>query len=81
MTTKLQSLATFWQEFDLPRVQSQLDDVATEITTRQDESDLSRQALIEGMRDFKKANSEEVRAAVAPLIKSFQNEVDFLSKR
>ena len=42
---------------------------------RQDESDLSRKSLIELMREFKKDKDETVRAAVAPLVKAFQNEV------
>lgn len=39
MATKLQNLATFWQNFGLVNVQKGLDEVATEITSRQDESD------------------------------------------
>ena len=65
----------------MPSVQSQLDEVATEIAIRQDESDQSKRTLIEQMRDFKKTQDETTRTAVAPLIKSFQNEVDNLSKR
>ena len=75
MTTKLQSLTSFWREFDLPGVQSQLDVVATEITDRQDGSDQSRKVLIDQMRDFKKNQTEEVRTAVTGLVKCFQNEV------
>lgn len=75
MTTKLASLTSFWQSFNLPVVQSQLDVVATEITDRQDLSEQSRKILIDQMRDFKKNQTEEVRAAVTGLVKSFQNEV------
>ena len=32
MATKLQTLATFWQNFGLAKVQKSLDDCATEIT-------------------------------------------------
>merc|ERR1712013_716296 len=46
-----------------------------------DESDVSREQLIELIRSFKKSNSEETRLVVAPLLKSFQNEMDMLSKR
>ena len=81
MTTKLQSLTELWQEFDLTGTQKLLDELATEITTRQDESDSSRKLLIELIRNFKKSNSEETRLIVAPLLKSFQNEIDNLSKR
>jgi len=81
MTTKLQSLTQLWQDFDLPGTQRLLDDLATEITTKQDGSDVSRKQLIDLMRNFKKSNTEETRHAVAPLLKSFQNEIDSLSKR
>jgi homeobox protein cut-like len=79
--SKLQTLFQFWQTFNLPQVQQNLDEVATEITSRQDESDSSRQILIELIRDFKRDNSEEIRSAVGPLVKAFQNEVDSLSRR
>lgn len=59
--SKLQTLLQFWQAFNLPQVQQGLDLEATEITSRQDESDTSRKQLIELIRDFKKDNSEEVR--------------------
>ena len=81
MTSKLQSLTELWQEFDLTGTQKLLDELATEITTKQDESDTSRKLLIELIRNFKKSNSEETRLIVAPLLKSFQNEIDNLSKR
>jgi len=81
MTTKLQSLTELWQEFNLTGTQSLLDELATEITTRQDESDASRKQLIELIRTFKKTNSDETRSLVAPLLKHFQNEIDSLSKR
>jgi len=81
MTSKLQGLTDLWQEFDLPGTQRLLDDLATQITTRQDESDASRKQLIELIRGFKKSNTEETRQVVAPLLKNFQNEIDSLSKR
>ena len=81
MSTKLQNLATFWQNFGLVNVQKGLDETATEITARQDESDTSRKALIELLRDFKKTNADEVKQAVSPVVKTFQNEVDALAKR
>ena len=33
------------------------------------------------MRNFQKLNSEKIRLAAAPLLKSFHNEIDSLSKR
>ena len=79
--SKLQTLAQFWQAFNLSQVQQNLDETATQMTARQDESEVSRKALIELIRDFKRDNSEDVRSAVGPLVKAFQNEVDALSRR
>ena len=81
MATKLQTLASFWQNFGLANVQKKLDEVAAEITTRQDESDSSRKVLIELLREFKKTNTDEVKQSVSPVVKSFQQEVDNLVKR
>lgn len=79
--TKLQTLASFWQGFSLPNVQQKLDLVATDITSRQDDSDASRKQLIDMLRDFKKNQSEEVKLSAAPVVKKFQNEVDSLARR
>ena len=48
---------------------------------RQDSSDESRKKLVELSREFKKSSTEEVRKKAAPLLKSFQSEVDALSRR
>ncbi|XP_035690141.1 protein CASP-like isoform X4 [Branchiostoma floridae] len=61
--------------------EKELDSTATELANRQDESDQSRKRLIEQSREFKKNTPEDIRKAVAPLLKSFQAEVDNLSKR
>ncbi|CAF1484562.1 unnamed protein product, partial [Adineta steineri] len=70
-----------WTTFDLKTIQHDLDVTTTEIASRADESDQSRKKLVELSRDFKKNTSEDVRKAVAPILKSFQIEIDSLSKR
>ncbi|CAF2753995.1 unnamed protein product [Rotaria sp. Silwood2] len=70
-----------WTSFDLKTIQHDLDVTATEIASRADESDQSRRKLVELSRDFKKNTNEDVRKAVAPILKSFQIEIDNLSKR
>lgn len=81
MATKLHNLTSFWQNFGLAQVQKDLDEVATEITSRQDASDASKKALIELLREFKKSSSDEAKQSCQPVVKSFQNEVDALAKR
>jgi hypothetical protein len=49
--SKLQTLTTFWSSFGLPSLQSSLDEVAAEITAREDEADEGRKALIQQGRD------------------------------
>uniref|UniRef100_A0A673B6D6 Protein CASP n=1 Tax=Sphaeramia orbicularis TaxID=375764 RepID=A0A673B6D6_9TELE len=59
----------------------ELDATATQLANRQDESEQSRKKLIDLSREFKKNTPEDFRKQVAPLLKSFQGEIDALSKR
>uniref|UniRef100_A0AAQ6AL64 Protein CASP n=1 Tax=Amphiprion ocellaris TaxID=80972 RepID=A0AAQ6AL64_AMPOC len=63
------------------RVLLELDATATQLANRQDESEQSRKKLIDLSREFKKNTPEDLRKQVAPLLKSFQGEIDALSKR
>uniref|UniRef100_A0A671VLS3 Protein CASP n=1 Tax=Sparus aurata TaxID=8175 RepID=A0A671VLS3_SPAAU len=58
-----------------------LDATATQLANRQDESEQTRKKLIDLSREFKKNTPEDLRKQVAPLLKSFQGEIDALSKR
>ncbi|XP_019676100.1 protein CASP isoform X13 [Felis catus] len=64
-----------------PVTKRELDATATVLANRQDESEQSRKRLIEQSREFKKNTPEDLRKQVAPLLKSFQGEIDALSKR
>ncbi|XP_051891955.1 homeobox protein cut-like 1 isoform X8 [Pristis pectinata] len=66
-----------WAELDV----RELDATATVLANRQDESEQSRKRLIDESREFKKSTPEDLRKLVAPLLKSFQAEIDALSKR
>nr|XP_006812774.1 PREDICTED: protein CASP isoform X2 [Saccoglossus kowalevskii] len=77
----LLSMNQYWKTFDLPQLQRELDSTATDLANRQDEGDSSRKRLIDQSREFKKNTPEDIRKSVAPLLKSFQLEVDALSKR
>ncbi|XP_045173735.1 homeobox protein cut-like 1 isoform X4 [Mercenaria mercenaria] len=81
MAASVQSMCDFWKKFDLQELQKELDSTATELANRQDESDASRKKLVELSREFKKNTPEDIRKVVAPLLKSFQGEIDALSKR
>lgn len=71
----------YWKHFDLQQLQRELDATATQLANRQDESEQSRKKLVDQSRDFKKNTPEDVRKQAAPLLKSFQGEIDALSKR
>ncbi|XP_052802049.1 homeobox protein cut-like 1 isoform X4 [Mya arenaria] len=81
MAASVQSMLDFWKQFDLQELQKDLDTTATELASRQDESDTSRKRLVELSREFKRTTPEDIRKIVAPLLKSFQGEIDALSKR
>ncbi|XP_070987659.1 homeobox protein cut-like 1 isoform X4 [Oncorhynchus clarkii lewisi] len=81
MAANAGSMFQYWKRFDLQQLQRELDATATQLANRQDESEQSRKKLIDQSRDFKKNTPEDVRKQVAPLLKSFQGEIDALSKR
>ncbi|CAF3504480.1 unnamed protein product [Rotaria sordida] len=84
MTTtnkNIESIVKQWTSFDLKSIQHDLDVTTTEIVSCADESDQSRRKLVELSRDFKKNTNEDVRKAITPILKSFQIEIDSLSKR
>lgn len=81
MASNVQSMCQYWKQFNIQELQRELDTTATELANKQDESDGSRKKLVELSKDFKKNTPEAIRKQVAPLLKSFQHEVDSLSKR
>ncbi|XP_028938071.1 homeobox protein cut-like 1 isoform X5 [Ornithorhynchus anatinus] len=81
MAANVGSMFQYWKRFDLQQLQRELDATATVLANRQDESEQSRKRLIEQSREFKKNTPEDLRKLVAPLLKSFQGEIDALSKR
>lgn len=81
MSANLKSMFEYWKQFNLPELQKELDGTATDLASRQDDSEVSRKKLVELSREFKKNTPDDVRKLVAPLLKSFQGEVDALSKR
>ncbi|XP_072099202.1 homeobox protein cut-like 1 isoform X6 [Mobula birostris] len=81
MAANVGSMFQYWKKFDLQLLQRELDATATVLANRQDESEQSRKRLIDESREFKKSTPEDLRKLVAPLLKSFQAEIDALSKR
>ncbi|XP_028321508.1 cut-like homeobox 1b isoform X3 [Gouania willdenowi] len=81
MAANAGSMFQYWKRFDLQQLQKELDATATLLASRQDESEQSRKKLIDLSREFKKNTAEDLRKQVAPLLKSFQGEIDALGKR
>ncbi|XP_016115020.1 protein CASP-like [Sinocyclocheilus grahami] len=81
MASSAASVCRYWTRLDLQQLQRELDSSATLLASRQDDREQSRKKLIDQSRDFKKNTPEDLRKLVAPLLKSFQAEIDALSKR
>ncbi|KAI7800678.1 cut-like homeobox 1b isoform X1 [Triplophysa rosa] len=81
MAVSVVSVCQYWKRFDLQHLQRELDSIATLLASRQDDSEQSRKNLVEQSRHFKKSTPEDLRKLVAPLLKSFQSEIDALSTR
>ncbi|PAA46247.1 hypothetical protein BOX15_Mlig028101g2, partial [Macrostomum lignano] len=77
----VQSVLSAWRGTSFEQVKQELDATAADIASQQDAGDAGRKRLVELSREFKAGTAAEVRKAVAPLLKSFQAEVDSLSKR
>uniref|UniRef100_A0A914UI45 Cux N-terminal domain-containing protein n=1 Tax=Plectus sambesii TaxID=2011161 RepID=A0A914UI45_9BILA len=75
------SVVDAWKRVNLPALQRKLDDAAADIASRQDEADESRKKLVELSKEFRQKTEEDVRKQVSPLMKTFQAEIDSLTKR
>ncbi|KAL5663252.1 hypothetical protein ACJX0J_023360, partial [Zea mays] len=67
--------------FDLEKERSGLDEQGLKIAENQETSQKNRRKLAENTRDFKKASSDEKLSLLNSLLKSYQEEVDNLTKR
>ncbi|KAF3437877.1 hypothetical protein FNV43_RR20633 [Rhamnella rubrinervis] len=74
-------VSNFWKEFDLEKEKSVLDDQGVRIGENQENSQKNRRKLAESTRDFKKASPEDKLNLFNSLLKSYQEEVDNLTKR
>eukprot|EP00850_Spirogloea_muscicola_P003500 SM000014S00288 [mRNA] locus=s14:408159:413617:- [translate_table: standard] len=72
---------TFWKDFDLEDARQKLDGQGLKISEHQESSLKNRRKLAEATRDFKKAGENEKTELFGPLLKSYQEEVDNLTKR
>lgn len=68
-------------DFDLEKERSGLDEQGLKIAENQETSQKNRRKLAENTRDFKKASSDEKLSLLNSLLKSYQEEVDNLTKR
>ncbi|XP_048330025.2 protein CASP [Ziziphus jujuba] len=74
-------VSNFWKEFDLEKEKSVLDDQGVRIGENQENSQKNRRKLAESTRDFKKTPEEDKSKLFNSLLKSYQEEVDNLTKR
>uniref|UniRef100_A0A0E0KI44 Protein CASP n=1 Tax=Oryza punctata TaxID=4537 RepID=A0A0E0KI44_ORYPU len=81
MSSPLAVVSSFWKDFDLEKERSGLDEQGLKIAENQETSQKNRRRLAENTRDFKKASSEDKLSLFNSLLKSYQEEVDNLTKR
>lgn len=74
------TLAT-WKDINLPDLQTQLNSIAPAVLESQTTAVINRKKLAEQTRDFKKQPDEEKLESFKPLLKSYQTEIDTLTKR
>lgn len=74
-------VCSFWQDFDLEKERSALDEQGLKIAENQENSQKNRRKLAESTRDFKKASADEKLNLFNSLLKAYQEEVDNLTKR
>lgn len=78
----LHLVCTYWAEtVDLESLRTKLDDVGLKIAQHQEEAMQNRRALAEATKEFKKSAGEQITKTVGPLLKSYQEEIDRLTKR
>ncbi|KAJ4791347.1 Protein casp [Rhynchospora pubera] len=81
LPSPLAVVCSFWKEFDLEKERSGLDEQGLKIAENQETSQKNRRKLAESTRDFKKASAEDKLGLFNSLLKSYQEEVDNLTKR
>ncbi|KAF0910242.1 hypothetical protein E2562_001430 [Oryza meyeriana var. granulata] len=81
MSSPLAVVCSFWKDFDLEKERSGLDEQGLKIAENQETSQKNRRRLAESTRDFKKASSDDKLSLFNSLLKSYQEEVDNLTKR
>ncbi|MCO5563359.1 hypothetical protein L7F22_017000 [Adiantum nelumboides] len=75
------SSLSIWREVDLPVLQNSLETLCPTLISSQKDALLSRKRLAEQTREFKKLSIESQGEAIKPLLKSYQSEIDSLTKR
>ena len=81
MANTIHSCLESWKTVNFSSLLKDLDSIANEIANEKDQSDISRRILSDKNKKFKDRVSVDTRKEVAPLLKSFQTEVDQLEKR
>lgn len=79
--TDFSSCLSTWREVNLPTLQNSLDTLCPTLIASQKDALLSRKRLAEQTREFRKLSPESQADAIKPLLKSYQAEIDSLTKR
>jgi len=77
----IQAVLNFWSTFDLDGRRAKLDNKALEMKEAREASQRSRKGLAERTKEFRRMNDSEKLATTKDLLKSYQEEIDALTKR
>ncbi|UZJ52527.1 hypothetical protein CBS101457_001847 [Exobasidium rhododendri] len=80
-STDFSSSLFIWREVNLPALQHSLGTLCPTLVNSQKDALLSRKKLAEQTREFRKLDVEGQTEAIKPLLKSYQSEIDSLTKR
>ena len=75
------SCLSSWREVNLPILQNSLATLCPTLIESQKDALLSRKRLAEQTREFRKLSADSQAEAIKPLLKSYQAEIDSLTKR
>lgn len=75
------SVLSAWREIGLEKLQNELAHHAPTVTSGQKEALLSRKALADRTREFKRQSPESQLEGIRALLKAYQGEIDLLTNR
>ncbi|CAL8101662.1 unnamed protein product [Calicophoron daubneyi] len=81
MLSVVSSTHDTWKDLNFAELQKVLETTVVDLAANREKGDAGKTTLVQLVRDFRKTAPDEIRKAVAPILRSFQVEVDACRKR